>query len=1134
MTIKTDFSGGLNSDVAPQKLQPTDYMNLQNMRMGSTDKGRTGQMESIGSSLLVTNPYLLPTSPYGTSLCNGSVEDNARQRFYQFVWNQTGYHAIYCYDGTTVYKVLLDAQVEGGLNLDKDFYIHSAEVVGNLLIWTDNNQEQKCINVEAGIKLNHSSYVTTEAAYATPIKYTTTTLIKRPPIFPLTWAKSTDAGYPNNFIAKNAYQFSYRYRYRDYQNSVLSTYSRLVSFNGNSETFNKITVTVPTTEYIDDDIFAIDVCVKYGNFGKTFIVKSWDKTSDTAAITAHNAGTALSFGFYDDLSGIALDDVSANTPFDSVPLLSETLSVAKNRIFLGHNLFGYNTPSASSLGVTVQTFDTGGSGSYAGRYKDMNLKYYYPDAPSVLIDKSLPYVYVATLATSSYYYGPMVGGTSLNASDAITSWNTEINLAYYIIRNNVNVPAGALWSYSSVTFTDLGPDCTIIVAAPTSSLLQFFKSNSTYRTSIAFYDRFRRKCGIVKNYISSTIPVRTYNQSVFSSILAWTLSNAGALTEIPDWAYYYQIQITKNQTTRFFEQINSPKSSYVTKSTSGVLTYNQTTWAINTNYAVSFDLTQLISNGLGYTYNDGDFLIIYKSDGTSVTIPVLGTDGNNVLCHPTDVGDLTGTVQFLVEIYTPYKASVTEPFYETGDVMPILLPGTSSRTYSSLSGQINGDCYAFERNNGASVYFVEAMSPNDLVWQIWQTDSGWPNEVDSIGQKLIKGSIAFSDTYIEGTKVNGLGSFQPLNTDNISIENGALRKLILTSKTKAEGSIMLAICENKTLSVYLGESVLTSATGENTAIAQSSNTIGQINPLKGGYGTINPESVVEYRGGVFWFDANAGCWAFYSSSGVHSLNKGRTERFAKLYSDQYKSLTSAEIEALGNRPLIIGGVDIYHKEMLWSIPKIGDNPNGTIADISMDYPYDLLDFQGKTIVLKGEFVGMRSYGTEYFSFQGAFMGSYSFNAESFISIANKLFYFNAGNIYQCNQTSLYNNFSGVQQKARIMFAINAEPSKPKVLSAISVEANVSPDYVHFRTEYPDIQSSDFVTADFTEKEGIFYASALRDRLSPNSAGTYDEKLFTGDKLRGTYVYVLIEFWTSSIVQLKAVNVSFVDSIGHRV
>ena len=1111
MIVKTDFSGLLNSDVAPQKLQPTEYVNLQNMRIGSTDKGRTGQLESVSSALGITNPYL----PSGNNLSNGACEDAAKQRFFEFLYNDAGNHAIFCYDGTTVYKVLLSSQVEGGLNFDKDFYIHSAEIVGDLLIWTDNNEEQKCINVEAGIKLNHSTYVTTEAPYVTPIKYTTTTLIKRPPIFPLTWAKSTDTSYKNNFIAKNAYQFAYRFRYRDYQTSVLSAYSKLVPFNANTETFNKITITVPTTEYIDDDIFAIDICVKYGNFGKTFIVKSWDKNSDLAAITNHNAGTALTFDFYDDLTGEALDDVSANTPFDSVPLLSQTLSVAKNRLYLGGNLFGYNTPATSSLGVTVQTFDTGGAGSYPGRWKTMTLHYHRLDSPDVKYTSTLPYIYVSTLTETSYYFGPSGTGTTLNASDAVTHWNTEVNLAYYIIRNNVDPPLDSQWDYDTPTFSDSGPDATIIVATD-SGLPPFFKSNSTYRVSIAFYDKFRRKCGIVKTSVSASIPIRTYNQSVFSSILAWTLSNSD-YTEIPEWAYYYQIHITKNQTTRFFEQINSVKSSYVTKDNSGVLTYHQTTWAINTNYAVSFDLTQLISNGLGYTYNEGDLLIVYKNDGTSVTIPVLGTDGNNVLCHPTDVGDLTATVQFLIEIYTPYKALITEPYYETGDVMLILNPGTSSRAYSALSGQISGDCYAIERNNGVDSYFVEAMSPNDLVWQVWQTDTGWPNQVDTIGQKLIKGSIAFSDTYIEGTKVNGLSSFQPLNTDNISIENGALRRLILTSKTQAEGSIMLAICEEETLSVYLGESVLTSSTGQNTAIATSSNTIGQINALKGGYGTINPESVVEYRGEVYWFDANAGCWVFYSVNGIHSLNKGKTERFAKLYSDKYKSLTSAEIEALGNRPLIIGGVDIYHKEILWSIPKVGTNPNGTITDTGMDYPYDLLDYQGKTIV-----------------FKGAFIGSYSYNAESFVSIGNTLFYFYQGNIFECNQTSIYNNFSGVQQKARIMFAINAEPSTPKVLSGISVESNVSPDYVHFRSEYPDIQSSDLVAADFTEKEGIYYASALRDRLSPNTTGTYDEKLFKGDKVRGTYIYCLIEFWTSELVQLKAVNVSFADSIGHRV
>src|ERR1019366_7767862 len=226
--------------------------------------------------------------------------------------------------------------------------------------------------------------------------------------------------------------------------------------------------------------------------------------------------------------------------------------------------------------------------------------------------------------------------TPLSTADADAAWNTEQNLAWYLIRNNLGVPAGNVYNQGTTpgfvapSFSATGNTLELDVPSTTVNF-RARKSNSTYEASVAFYDRFRRKCGIVKNYQIANIPVRTNTQVLFDSVTAWTLSNTNALVEIPDWAWYYQMHITKNLTTRFFLQTYSAKSSYVTKTGpvgAYVYTYNNTTWALNTNYAISFDLSQLLSNGLGYTFSPGDVLICYKADGTHFIQPILGVDGN--------------------------------------------------------------------------------------------------------------------------------------------------------------------------------------------------------------------------------------------------------------------------------------------------------------------------------------------------------------------------------------------------------------------------------------------------------------------------------------------------------------------------
>jgi len=54
-------------------------------------------------------------------------------------------------------------------------------------------------------------------------------------------------------------------------------------------------------------------------------------------------------------------------------------------------------------------------------------------------------------------------------------------------------------------------------------------------------------------------------------------------------------------------------------------------------------------------------------------------------------------------------------------------PGISSRTYSTISGQIHGDVTILKRNDTAADYLAEAMSPIDKYWMNWSTSiSGYP------------------------------------------------------------------------------------------------------------------------------------------------------------------------------------------------------------------------------------------------------------------------------------------------------------------------------------------------------------------------------------------------------------------------
>lgn len=1120
----------LDSDSAPFAVSPNSWVNAENIRVRTTDAGVTETVESIGGTVLLSTPQ-----PSITFLTIGAAEEVARSRFCEFKYCTTGpWHKIICWDEDLQQEldVLLSSQVDGGLNFDKNSLINNAYIVDGLLFWTDNLNEPKKINIDAGIKLNNPSYVTNQQPYATPIFYTTATLIKRPPIYPLSVVKYDDTGYDNNFIYNIAVQATYRYYYRDYEISALASYGQLAPFNFTSETYNSINLTLPFSEYIDDDIQKVEICIKFGNTGSTFAIKTWDKNSaaDLAEIEAHNAGTtALTYRFYNDVTGNPLNSVEANAPFHGVPLLSKSLAFSKNRLLLGNNLFGYDTPTKTSLALSLGTYDTGNAGTYTGAWKYVVIQFQQYSSPYSITSVTFYYAYNATIG--AYYFIAYTSNAtppaSFNTVDATTAWATENDLAAFFARNYA--PSGTHALYTGWTFIDTGNTTDLIVTVASNGL-QFFKSASTYNVSIAFYDRFRRKCGVVDVSNKITIPERTYDQTVFSTTIQWALSNTDAIDEIPDWAYYYQIVITKSLTTRFFVEGMTMGAAYATKTTTpGVYTYG-TTYNKDTCYALALNISTLDSEGLGYVYEAGDLARIHVSTVTNYNSRVIGQDGVYVLLAPLDLGTLSLTTsKFIFELYTPYVQTVIEPYYETGNVYSIISPATSGRFYSVLIGSINGDSYAIERTLAdATKFFVEAMSPNDLTWQDWEQDRGWVNYVDKLGQSRHVTNITWSDVIISGTKTNGLNVFQPLSRKDLPIECGQIQKLQLTSKVQNEkGVILLGLCQVETASMYMGESQVLSPQGD-AFLATTTDVIGTINILKGNYGTVNPESVIEFRGNVFWLDANNGKFIQYGANGLFPISNYKMTRFWKLFCNLYLSMTTTEIEALGSRPFVFTTVDPHHSELLISIPKLSNMPpKGYLPDYSsIIYPFDIWDAQGKTIVYKLD-TGVGN--------NPIWMGAYSFNPEYFITLQNKLFSNINGHLYLHNQVGNPCEFYGVQYSSKIMIIGNALPNKPKQYDNNSVESNMVPSFVYLYNNYPVEQASNLVDEDFRDQEGIFYSTIKRNNLRITENGYVFDGLLTGEKMRNVAMWFMYEWRISGIpLELKFINIGFSISRGNPV
>jgi hypothetical protein len=451
---------------------------------------------------------------------------------------------------------------------------------------------------------------------------------------------------------------------------------------------------------------------------------------------------------------------------------------------------------------------------------------------------------------------------------------------------------------------------------------------------------------------------------------------------------------------------------------------------------------------------------------------------------------------------------------------------------------------------------------------------------------------------------------------------------------------MLALCNSEINSMYLGETQISDSTGKTQFFSASTNVISTINILKGNYGCINPESVVQYRGKVYFVDISNGRVVQYSDNGLDAISNVKMSRFWKNWSYKYQNLNipsiininysidvntvgiddnvtidftsigninegikikitlinistnatvlisvyttqggeslidlvqelylsmisiatpnvygisfggitnvgqlqfsflnsvykmglveiapSNQIELLGDRPFIFSTVDSGHDELLISLPKLSNTPpKGYLPDYpSTVYPFDTLDYQGKTMVYC-----LGSNAQSYPHWQGAF----TFTTENFVTLQNRLFSFKNGIMYEHNQDQ-QNTFYGTYSPSKIMFTSNIMQQVPKVYDNLLVESNLMPNFVYFYNNYPYIQTSDLTDIDFRDVEGIWYASILRNKIVPTATGFTTDGLLTAEVMRNTNMYVETIFSpTSTPLELRLLQLGMSISKGH--
>lgn len=341
------LTGGVNSDDTSNLIQPNELINAINVTgHNSYDKNNqtVGALTPVYDSVPLSNVnLLLPT--VGVNTLIGTFADEREGFVIYFFHNSLGLNRIIKSFDNTGTILLTEGSVVGGLGWTSGMYI-SARTQGNILVFADGIHEVRYID--------HTKIYGTGSLTQTML-----TLITESYAAPLRAFRITDTTFTTAFpVQYGAFQFCYRIQNDDGFYSVLSVLSETVLPVRNSANpffGNLIDCQLNFDVKIPTNWRRIDFVVKYLDSNTFFVYESLfdDVPNDIIKVNDHNSGIAPLSCVFNGTTIESLDAITAFKQFDSIPIRSKLVEVVNNRVVLGDNVVGYNTPTIAPSNLTL-------------------------------------------------------------------------------------------------------------------------------------------------------------------------------------------------------------------------------------------------------------------------------------------------------------------------------------------------------------------------------------------------------------------------------------------------------------------------------------------------------------------------------------------------------------------------------------------------------------------------------------------------------------------------------------------------------------------------------------------------------------------------------------------------------------
>ncbi len=336
--LRENFKNGrMNLDADERLLPEGDHREALNINIVNSEGSDVGAIENSLSNKLLTSIDFGP-NPKTISW----LEDEPEDKIYWHVKSDTGCFLMEWDDVNQVSSFILkDTRPQGQriLDLHEDFLITgmvkviSEDTNEDLLMWTDDNMQPCCINIERSKSWGENNFDLEDIL-----------LIKKPPRY----APIVTPTYVNDFSNNIEDKFpsvSYRYKYRDGEYSALSDSSNYAFYpklfdldyytlenKGMISAYNGMLIKFNTG---DKRVTDIQIVLKFSNSNSLYIVETFNKSD----LSWRDNEMRQSI-FSNDKLYMQLDSNQLSRAFDNVPLKAKALALISNIPVFGNYLEG--------------------------------------------------------------------------------------------------------------------------------------------------------------------------------------------------------------------------------------------------------------------------------------------------------------------------------------------------------------------------------------------------------------------------------------------------------------------------------------------------------------------------------------------------------------------------------------------------------------------------------------------------------------------------------------------------------------------------------------------------------------------------------------------------------------------------